>query len=374
MSTSFLLYGLPAHNPDLLYALGATVSDPLIYITTPRGRFVIARDTETDVLKRKVTGAAILTHSDYFRKAKSKTSKPTDADLCLVLLREKGIRRVAVHRDTPVFMTDHLRKHGIRVDIGDFPVFPKRLIKTAAEIKAITAAQTATFQAMGHVEKILRASRIQGKNLHYKGKTLTSEYLHAAAKMVLIEKGYDCPQDIIIACGNASTEPHNRGSGPIRPHQSIIVDIFPRSIATGFFGDATRTFCKGTPSAALQRMYFAVQEAQEMAIRMIRPGVDGQTIHNAIHTFFRRAGFTTGMSKGRSVGFTHGTGHGLGLALHEEPTRISASSCILKAGNVVTVEPGLYYPGIGAIRIEDVVVVTKTGGKVLGNYPKKLKV
>lgn len=369
-----LIYGLPSQNPDLFYALRATVSDPLIYITTPRGRFVIARDTETDVLKREVTGAAILTYSDYFRKAKSQTDRPTDADLCLVLLREKKIRRVAVHRDTPVFITDHLRKHGIRVEIGTFPVFPKRLIKTAAEVKAITAAQTATFQAIGHVEKILKASHIQGKTLRYQGKILTSEFLHAAAKTFLIDKGYDCPNDIIVACGDASTEPHNRGSGPIRPHHSIIVDIFPRSTTTQFYGDATRTFCKGAPSDQLQRLYFAVQEAQEMAIRMIRPGVDGLAIHQAIHAFFKAAGFVTGISKGRSVGFTHGTGHGLGLALHEEPTRISASSCILKAGNVVTVEPGLYYPGIGAVRIEDVVVVTKTGCKVLGKYPKKLKV
>lgn len=374
MPNAHLIYGLPSHNPDLYYALGATVSDPLIYIATPRGQFVIARDTEIDVLRREVKGKAILPYSDYFRKAKSQTAAPTDADLCLVLLREKKIRRISVHRDTPVFITDFLRNHGIRVEIGSFPVFPKRLIKTAAEIKAITAAQNATFQAMGHVEKILRQSRIQGKTLRYQGKILTSEFLHAAAKIFLIERGHDCPNDIIVACGNDSTEPHNRGTGPIRPHQSIIVDIFPRSIETCFYGDATRTFCKGTPSPQLQRMYFAVQEAQAMAIRRIRPGVDGQAIHKAIHDFFKAAGFITGTQKGRSVGFTHGTGHGLGLALHEDPTRISGSSCILKAGNVVTVEPGLYYPGIGAVRIEDVVAVTPTGCKVLGKYPKKLKV
>lgn len=369
-----LIYGLPSHDPDLYYALGATVSDPLIYIATPRGKFVITRDTEVDVLRREVKGKAILPYSDYFRKAKSQTATPTEADVCLVLLREKKIRRVSVHRETPVFITDHLRQHGIRVEIADFPVFPQRLMKTAAEIKALTASQNATFAAMGHVEKILRQSRIQGKTLRYQGQILTSEVLHAAAKIFLIERGYDCPQDIIIACGNDSTEPHNRGSGPVRPHQSIIIDIFPRSMATGFFGDATRTFCKGTPSPQLQRMYFAVQEAQEMAIRMIRPGVNGQKIHAAIHNFFKAAGFVTGTQKGRTIGFTHGTGHGLGLALHEGPTGISGSSCILKAGNVVTVEPGLYYPGTGAVRIEDVVVVTPTGCKVLGKYPKKLKI
>lgn len=374
MPNAHFIYGLPSHDPDLYYALGATVSDPLLYIATPRGKFVIARDTEIDVLRREVKGKAILPYSDYFRKAKSQTATPTDADVCLVLLREKKIRRVSVHRETPVFITNHLRRHGIRVDIAPFPMFPQRLLKTPTEIKSITAAQNATFAAMRHVEQILKASRTQGRTLRYKGKTLTSEFLHAAATIFLIERGYHCPNDIIVACGDDSTEPHNRGSGPLRPHQSIIVDIFPRSFRSKFFGDATRTFCKGRPSERLQRMYLAVQAAQEMAIRMIRPGMEGAVVHQAIHDFFKKAGFVTGMQRGRKVGFTHGTGHGLGYALHEVPPVISAAPCILKPGHVVTVEPGLYYPGIGAVRIEDIVVVTKTGAKVIGTYPKKLQV
>ncbi len=374
MAGAHLIYGLPSHNADLYAAIHATVSDPLIYIATSRGSSIIAHDTEIEVLKRVASVDAILPYSHYFRKAKAQTEKPNDADICLVLLKEKGIKRIAVHRDTPIFMVDHLRQHGIRVEIGPFPLFPKRLIKSATEIRAITAAQTATFQAMGHVESIIRKSRITGKTLRYKGQVVTAEFLHAEAKIFLIQKGYDCPNDIIVACGEDSTEPHNRGSGPIRPHQSIIVDIFPRSQQTLYYGDATRTFCKGKPSPELQRMYLAVKEAQEMALRMIRPGVDGNTIHTAIHNFFAAVGFQTEAKKGRAVGFTHGTGHGLGLALHEEPVRINFSSYILKEGHVVTVEPGLYYPGIGAVRIEDVAVVTRSGCRVLGRYPKKLKI
>lgn len=374
MTTAHLIYGLPSENPDLYYAIGANVADPLILLGIGKARHVVAYDTETDVLKRQAKGCHILSYSDYFRKAKSQTDNPTGADVCVALLKEKGIRRVTIHPHTQVRFVEGLKTRGIRVDMGDFPLYPNRLVKTSVEIESITQAQRATFQTIRHVESILRKSRISGNRLIYNGKPLTSEILHRAAKIFLLEQGYTNPADMIISCGNHSTEPHNHGSGPIRPHQSIIVDIFPKSQKTSMFGDATRTFCKGRPTEELHRIYLAVREAQEMAIRMVRPGIHGNTIHAAIHQFFKALGFFTGERGGRLVGFFHGTGHGLGLALHEEPTRINASNYILKPGNVVTVEPGLYYPGIGAVRIEDVVVVTRTGCKVLGKYPKTLEV
>lgn len=378
MTTAHLIYGLPQHDPDLYYATHALVSDPLIYIATPQGSHLIAHDTEIDVLKRTSRVRRILSYMLYLRKAKSQlkspNGRPTDADICRIFLKENGIRRVLAHNKTPAFIVDHLRQNGFRVDLGPFPFYAERLVKTPAEVRAIATSQAATFQAMGYVEGILRKSRISGNTLTYNGKTLTSEILHAAAKTFLLNRGYEFPNDIIIACGNASTEPHNRGSGPTRPHQSIIVDIFPLNPRTQFHGDATRTFCKGRPSKELQRMYLAVREAQEMAIGRVRAGVNGADIHKAVHEFFKSAGFQTGIRKGRPVGYIHGTGHGLGHALHEGPVGIGTMNCVLKTGNVVTVEPGLYYPGIGGVRIEDVVVVTKSGCKVLGRYPKKLVV
>lgn len=374
MTTAHLIYGLPSENPDLYYAIGAHVADPLIYLGTGKTRCVVAYDTETDVLKRQAKGCRILSYGDYFRKAKAQTDDPSGADVCVALLKEKGIRRVLAHSHTQIRFVEGLRAHGIRVDVGDFPFYPDRLVKTPTEIKSITQAQGVTFQTIRHVESILRKSRISGNRLIYNGKPLTSETLHTEAKVFLLNQGYTTPADLIIACGDDSTEPHNKGGGLIRPHQSIIVDIFPMSQKTAMYGDATRTFCKGKPSDALQRIFLAVREAQEMAIRMVRPGVNGNTIHAAIHKFFKALGYYTGEQNGRLVGFFHGTGHGLGLALHEEPLRINASHCILKPGHVVTVEPGLYYPGIGAVRIEDVVVVTQTGCKVLGRYPKKFQI
>lgn len=373
MTTARLIYGLPNEIPDLYYALGASVTDPMFLILANGTSHAIAFNTEIDVLKRKSKVRHILPYTEWFRKAKAENPNPGPADVGVTFLKAKKIRRVQVHPHTPVFMTDRLRECGIRVEVGPLPFFPKRLVKTPAELTAINESQKTTFQAMRRVEELLRQSRISGKRLMVRGKPLTSEFLHTEVILFLAQKGYINPCDLIISCGNDTTEPHNRGNGVMRPHEAIIVDIFPQNARTHMFGDATRTYCKGSPSPRLQRLYLAVKEAQEMAIRMIRPGVNGKTIHQAIHSLFKKLGYETGIHNGRDVGFFHGTGHGLGIAIHEEPVRINWSSFVLKEGHVVTVEPGLYYPGIGGVRIEDVVVVTKTGCKVLQRYPKKLQ-
>lgn len=368
-----MIYGLPAENADLYYALGATVTDPMFIFNIGGKLFAIAQSTEIDVLKRKSKIKRILPYAEWFRKAKSKFRQPDNADVCTTFLKSKKIKHVQVHPHTPVFITDKLRKNGLRLEVGPLPFFPKRIVKTPTEINHMRDAQNMTFKAMRLVETILRKSRIVGNKLIYRGKALTSEFLHTEVKTFLLQHNYQTPVDLIVSCGNAATEPHNRGSGLLRPHQSIIVDIFPQNNVTYMYGDATRTFCKGKPSAALHRMYLAVKEAQEMGIRMIKPGVNGQVIHKAIHSFFSKLGYQTGTHNGRMVGYTHGTGHGVGIAIHEEPVRINWTSYVLKPGNAVTIEPGLYYPGIGGVRIEDIAVVTPTGYKIIGNYPKKLE-
>jgi Xaa-Pro aminopeptidase len=117
----------------------------------------------------------------------------------------------------------------------------------------------------------------------------------------------------------------------------------------------------------------AVLAAQECAFRLIRHGADGESVHREVQQTLEAHGFKTGEVNGRMQGFFHGTGHGLGLDVHEPP-RVSKVKATLRAGNVVTVEPGLYYPGVGGVRIEDVVVVTESGCRNLTQYPKELEV
>jgi Xaa-Pro aminopeptidase len=151
------------------------------------------------------------------------------------------------------------------------------------------------------------------------------------------------------------------------------MDAFPQHAKSRYFADITRTVVKGKASEKVTRMFNAVKEGQDIAYRMIKDGVDGSAVHSAIMELFNASGFTTGEQDGRMQGFFHGTGHGVGLEIHEPP-RVSGRPDILRAGMVVTVEPGLYYLDAGGIRIEDMIVVTPTGCRLLTKAPKILEV
>jgi Xaa-Pro aminopeptidase len=172
----------------------------------------------------------------------------------------------------------------------------------------------------------------------------------------------------IVAGGDQACDPHERGSGPLRPHELIIVDIFPRVTRTGFHGDMTRTFLRGRATDAQRKLVAAVRAAQLAALKEIRAGVNGRDVHRKVVETFTKRGFETKHSPTGSVGFFHGTGHGLGLAVHEPPRMSGSIDYTLKKRSVVTVEPGLYYPGLGGCRIEDVVQVTSAAPRLLSHY------
>jgi len=173
-------------------------------------------------------------------------------------------------------------------------------------------------------------------------------------------------KDTFVAGGIQACDPHERGSGPLRAHQSIILDIFPRDPRTGYFGDITRTVVKGRPPEALQQMHSTVSQGQQRILRQLRPGLNGQKSQDELRNWFRDRGYPTEIRRGRWTGFFHGVGHGLGLEVHEAP-RFAVPK--LPAGAVITVEPGLYVPGIGGVRMEDVVHLTGHGHRRLTRFP-----
>lgn len=368
-----VIVGIPAQHPDLLYACRFDAPDPIICCEHRGRRTLVLSDLEFDRGEREADVHAVLPLSQYVKRVKQAGGRGTTAEVIAALCRERRIRSIVVPEFTPIGLVDALRALRMRVRTQPSPFFPQRLIKTPAEIRAMGKAMRITFRAIDVAAKIIRASRIGARDvLHWHGAVLTAERIKAEVTAFLVSQGYSDPAGMIIACGNDSAEPHNAGSGPLKAHQSIIVDIFPRDGKTFFYGDATRTFVRGRASDAVQRMHAAVAAAQRIAFRTIRDGVNGKTIHTAIQRSFAAAGFSTGVRNGRRHGFFHGTGHGLGLAIHEEPLRINASSFTLRAGHVVTVEPGLYYHGIGGVRLEDVIVVTKTACRLLATSPNRL--
>ncbi|MFN7181802.1 MAG: M24 family metallopeptidase, partial [Planctomycetota bacterium] len=247
-----------------------------------------------------------------------------------------------------------------------------RMKKTSREVEYIRKILKITARAFDIVKKFLRDSRIKGKFLYYRGVKLTSEFIRKELNQYFAANDA-FSTSIIIACGKQGCEPHNIGTGPVYPHQTIIVDIYPRSLKTRYWGDMTRTFVKGDVSDSIEKLYRTVENAQSMAISRIKNKVNGAQIHNAIVKYFDENGYKTGLINGKLQGFLHGTGHGLGLDIHEPP-RIAPVEVTLETGNVVTVEPGLYYYDIGAVRIEDVILVKEDGAELLSSYPKILRV
>jgi len=220
----------------------------------------------------------------------------------------------------------------------------------------------------------LRNSKIvRDKKLVYRNAPLTSERLRAVIDTAVLQAG-GLAANTIVAGGRQGCDPHERGHGPLHAHEPVIIDIFPRSHATGYFGDITRTVVRGRASAAVQKLYVTVKRGQNIAFQKIRSGASTSAIHNAVQACFEQQGFATGKHHGRMQGFFHGTGHGLGLEIHESPRMGSTSIGELKTGQVVTVEPGLYYPEIGGVRLEDVALVTSNGARNLTRFEKVLEI
>ncbi|MCH2365290.1 MAG: M24 family metallopeptidase, partial [Planctomycetes bacterium] len=146
-------------------------------------------------------------------------------------------------------------------------------------------------------------------------------------------------------------------------------DIFPQSEETRYWGDMTRTVVRGKASDEARKLYQDVFDAQDGAIKQLRDGACGKEIHQGIVELFEARGNKTEERDGSKVGFFHGTGHGVGLDIHENP-RLGKVGHELKTGHVITIEPGLYYPGVGGVRIEDLLVVTEDGHHNLTSFPK----
>ena len=337
------------HDADMLYAVGMFVPDPFVYFEVGNRRYVVMNDLEIDRAKRQAKVDRVLSYTRYSRLLKrAGVAQPRLADVVNEVLREFRVTEVEVPHSFPVGLANKLR---VKVAVAKAAFFPERELKSAAEIRKLADALAMAEEGMGAALQALRASKI-GRDgyLHWRGQRLTSEHVRGLINATIAARG-GVAAHTIVAGGNQACDPHERGHGPLRAHETIILDIFPRDMATGYWGDITRTIVRGRAREPVKRMYAVVAQAQELAYGQLRAGVDGQSVHEAIHALFKREGFTTGVKRGFQQGFFHGTGHGLGLEIHELP-RVSAVKAEMKTGHVVTVEPGLYYRGIGGVRLE----------------------
>ncbi len=357
-------------DSNLYYATRFMAPDPFIYLEIKGERVMVMSDLEMDRARSEASVDRVLSYSEIEQKAKKQGIKsPTAVDIVHVVLKEAKIRRLSVPANFPVIHAARLQERGYSLKPKSDPFYEQRVVKTPEEVRSIEEAQRATEESVTAAHALLRKAEIKGVQLWLDGQPVTSERIKKFINVKLMER--DCiAQHTIVAGGEQACDPHNEGSGPLPAHRSIIFDVFPRSATSRYFADMSRTVIRGTASPELKRLYSTVKDAQEEAITKIKDGADGMKIHQGICTRFEKAGYKTGLVNGRMQGYFHGTGHGVGLDIHEAP-RISRTGSLLQEGHVVTVEPGLYYPGLGAVRIEDMVLVTKDGCRNLTNFPKQ---
>lgn len=297
----------------------------------------------------------------------------------VLFLKERGIGRVLISATLNYELAKTLSEH-FSLSVLKAPFYPKRAVKTEWEICEIEKAQGAVERAVALALNWLSLTKIKGEFLYHPEfpKTPASAgHLRKIIDEALFKEGY-LGVGSIVAPGIEAADPHMKGKGPFRAGEPIVLDIYPRSLESLYFADMTRTVFRGEPLPPFKKMYNAVLRAQENAISMIKEGGDGSAIYNRVLEFFEKEGYPTNLSSRPVYGFIHGLGHGVGIEIHEPP-RLGSVSQVLEAGNVVTVEPGLYYPeareGIpaGGIRIEDMVLVTRDGARNLTRFKKSLE-
>jgi len=368
MTDARLIIAASEADANLYYACGFLAPDPFVFVEARGRTLLLMSDLEVDRARAQARVDEVRAYAAYEGKARQRWPEPRVADVVALLLEELGVAEVRVPANFPLEHADRLRERGVRVAAQADPFFPERVVKRAEEIAAIGETQRHTEAALAAALDVLRASDVRGADVYWQGRPLTAEELRRIVNVSLMERAC-VAEHTIIACGLDGVDPHHEGTGPIRANQSIVFDIFPRSSRTRYYADMTRTVVKGRAPDALRRMYDAVLAAQRRGIELVRDGASGQAIHAEVARTLERRRFETAVVNGRHQGFFHGTGHGVGLDVHEPP-RIGKVDHVLRAGQVVTVEPGLYYPEWGAVRIEDMVVVEAEGWRNLTAFPK----
>lgn len=362
-------------DADMLYAVRMFVPDPFIYLRLRGKAHIVMSDLEIDRARQCAPHCRILSLSQWQKKAQgTDAARPGFAQVIRHILKAKRLRKVRVPYSFPIGLARDLRRLKIKVKVGTGACFPERACKCAEEVKKISAALMMAEVGLAEGIQALKTSKIgRQRRIMYHGVPLTSEKLRAIIDTAIMQAG-GLPAHTIVAGGKQGCDPHQEGHGLLRAHEPIIIDVFPRSQKTGYFGDITRTVVRGRATEPLRKVYHTIERAQELALEHMHSGARGRDIHEQVQKFFDQEGYKTGKVNGRMEGYFHGTGHGVGLEIHESPRIGPASADTLRSGHVVTVEPGLYYPGLGGVRLEDMALVTGNGARNLTKFEKVLEI
>lgn len=289
--------------------------------------------------------------------------------------------KVYVTPTFPAMLADIFRREDLKIVPLVGVIDKARETKDPYELDEIKAVQSAVEKVTRRVLDVIADTDIDagGKltaRTDGRKETLTVARIKSICWHALIEEGCIFEEDVIVACGPAGADPHYVGNpqDELKANQPIVLDIFPRSLRKRYWTDMTRTIVKGKAPEQIKKMFEAVLEAQNASLDGIKAGAMANEVYDICCNVLEKAGYaTTRIGQQITKGFVHVLGHGLGLQIHENP-RIWVHKVALEEHNVVTVEPGLYDPALGGIRIEDTVEVTQNGCSNLSRMEKTLEV
>lgn len=260
-------------------------------------------------------------------------------------------------------MAESLERRGWRVhrSNGEDLIQLARKRKERWEIEAIRSVGARTEEVVDGVRAMLREAE--------RARSMTIGDLKRFVSQEIARLGMIEDHETILSQGRDAGVPHSRGdaAAPVRLSVPLVIDIFPADKTSGYFFDLTRTFCIGAIPDELARVHAHVLEAFTRARDAMRPGTPASAYQALVCDYFESLGYPTQRSNPRSFkGYVHGLGHGVGLEIHEQPSFSTAQQDLVEEGDVLTIEPGLYFPSreIG-VRIEDTFVVGAAGVETL---------
>jgi len=365
-----LLAGNTLCDSDMYYLSGFLAGDRFVVLASDKVSILVSGMEKGRAFVESKADEVVST-SDYGIMDRFKALGKIDEAYSSVLidfLHDRGMRRrIGVPKSFPSGLYSML-ENDLQVSIVDSPVSRIRAVKSPEEIENIKAVQRSCEAAMSAAIGLIKRSKPEGDLLYLDDAPLTSEQVRTEIEISLLKDGCEA-YDTIVSGGKDSANPHARGSGPLPANAPIVLDIFPRSKLTRYFADMARTVVRGEAETEISDLYEAVLYAQEEGLKAVSAGVTGSAVHSVVCKAFEECGYPDRDDKG----FIHSTGHGVGLDVHELPS-LSETGEQLHAGNVVTVEPGLYYPDLGGVRLEDLVVVREIGCDNLTYFEKRLVV
>jgi Xaa-Pro aminopeptidase len=373
VADTVLIYADSFRSPDMRHAVPLGVPDPFLFAEESGNRHVFVSSMEATRL-RELRLFEVHPHEELGLDelvASGLDSGEVAAQLALRAAGRLGLKRASVPRNFPVWLADRLRADGVELDVDQELFDDRRRAKTEAQLAGVRRAQRAAEAAMDACRELLRRAEIRGDELLLDGEPLTVE--RVKADMSVAFAAHDTTADeYIVAPGAQGAVGHDMGSGPIRPNSPLVVDIFPRDNASAVYTDMTRTFVAGDVPDDVREWHRLCKEALDTAVAEIRAGAEARAVFDGTCDIFEAAGEPTQRTKqpGEALGdgFFHGLGHGVGLEVHEEPSLGRLANKKLVAGDVVTVEPGLYRAGYGGVRLEDIVLVKADGAEVITDY------